>query len=210
MKKLLLLLLVFSFTTFGNQYTVSAGYGISSSATASGSLDSGGVGNALNLNAKYLVGSSLNDISYGPYIDYVGASDWGGDESFSVSSSILSYGIFAKYKHPENGYYFSGSIGLSSPSVDDGDFLTTLEQMYLALGADSASFNSSIDGGFSYILTAGYELQDNFAIEANYKVNSASYVVVGTVTSFGTTQTANLISGEISFSTITVGASYTF
>ena len=207
MKKLLLLLLVCSFTTLGNQFTVSAGYGISSSAEAGSSIDVGSVGNALNLNVKYFVGSS-DDVSFGPYIDYVGDSEL--IEDTSISSSILSYGIFASYKFPTNGFYFSGSIGLSSPSIDDGDLLTALEQLYVGLGADSASFNSSLDGGLSYILTAGYELEDNFAVEASYKRTSSTYKINGEISQSGISQSGNLLSEDITFSTITVGAAYTF
>ena len=202
MKKLLLLLLVCSFTTLGNQFTVSAGYGISSSAEAGSSIDVGSVGNALNLNVKYFVGSS-DDVSFGPYIDYVGDSEW--SEDALVSSSILSYGIFARYKFPTNGFYFSGSIGLSSPSINDGDLLTALEQSF-----DSASFNSSVDDGLSYILTAGYELQDNFAVEASYKHTSSVYNLYGETSISGITQSGNFLSEEITFSTLTVGAAYAF
>ena len=165
MKKLLLLFLVaLSLNSVAGQFSVNAGYGLSSSYSVDSYNDT--EDGAINAGLKYAF-QATDAFAYGPYLDYIGETD-----ILDTSATAISYGAFGRYSF-DNGLYLTGSLGLSSVDFDES---------YL-----------STSNGFNTAFAIGYNVNSNIALEANYKAISYDVDVdlgdSGTVSTTGTFST---------------------
>ena len=165
MKKqiLILVMAVMTLNVSAKNFELNAGYNIGSSLDIDGSeID---IDSSITMGGKYHI--KVNDeLSWGPVVDYKFDSKIEGSNSTNIGS--LFYGVFGNYKL-ENGFYINTSFGFNSPNIDTSE-LNEATELLLAL-TYGGTWDASMDfgSGFSYIVGIGYEINKEFAVEANFK-----------------------------------------
>ena len=176
MKKLLLILAIFSLSAVANPFSVSVGYetGGKFELKSGSSQITGNLSNVPYLALKYQLGN-IDSFTFGSYLDYSFETSY--DNSDIFKSSALSYGIYSKYLINKN-IYILGSIGLNFINMDLDALDDATESFYAEEdedeffgedGYDTIRSSHSINNSFNTLLGIGYNVNQSFSFEATYK-----------------------------------------
>mgnify|MGYP001189621841 CR=1 FL=1 len=127
-----------------------------------------------------------------------------------IKTSLLSYGFYATIHHPQNGLYFTASVGLNRPFIDDSYLISHHENGLENANATNINVSSSNAGGQLYLISLGYEIDSSLSIEGTYKYSRFSYSVAANYITNGNDASRDIASETFNLSIFTLGAAYSF